>query len=158
MWHANAIGQYSDEAAGMGQSNTQGETWLRGYQVSDANGNVSFKTIYPGWYAGRTIHIHVEARLFDASGNTTYAFTSQLFFDDAVNDVVMATSPYNSRGTRDTRNAQDSIYGINSSLLVDLAAMPDGTKGYVATVALGLNLDAAAASRDLDRQAVSGLC
>ena len=70
----------------------------------------------------------------------------------------MATSPYNSRGTRDTRNAQDSIYGINSSLLVDLAAMPDGTKGHVATVALGLNLDAAAASLDLDRQAVSGLC
>jgi len=140
VWHASAIGQYSDEPAGMGQANTQGQTWLRGYQTSDANGNVAFKIVYPGWYSGRTIHIHVKVRTFNAAGNTTYEFNSQLFFNEATNDLVMARSTYNARGTRDTRNAQDNIYGNNTSLLVDLAPMPDGTAGYVATATLGMKI------------------
>jgi len=157
VWHASAIGQYSDEPAGMGQANTQGQTWLRGYQTSDANGNVAFKIVYPGWYSGRTIHIHVKVRTFNAAGNTTYEFNSQLFFNEATNDLVMARSTYNARGTRDTRNAQDNIYGNNTSLLVDLAPMPDGTAGYVATAALGLNLDPTTAAAEINQKGLSGL-
>jgi protocatechuate 3,4-dioxygenase beta subunit len=105
VWHADALGNYSDVNSYVGQK------FLRGYQISDTSGHVGFKTIYPGWYQGRAVHIHIKARVFDASGNQTYEFSTQLFFDDAITDTVMANAPYNSRGSRDTRNAQDSIYG-----------------------------------------------
>ena len=157
VWHADAVGEYSDEAAAPGQPNTRGQTFLRGYQISDANGNVTFKTIYPGWYSGRTIHIHVKARLFDAAGNKTYEFTTQLFFDETVNDAVMATLPYNSRGTRDTRNANDNVYANQTSALVDLNRPSDGSAGYVATIAVGLDLPGSSSAIDLDQQGLTGL-
>jgi protocatechuate 3,4-dioxygenase beta subunit len=138
VWHASAIGQYSDVPAGMGQASTQGETWLRGYQTSDANGNVLFKTVYPGGYSGRAVHAHIKLRTFNTAGNTTYEFNSQLFFDEAVNDIVMARSAYNARGSRRTRNAQDYIYGNNTSLLVDPAPLPSGAPGYIASATLGM--------------------
>ena len=133
VWHCHAGGLYSDEAA----NGTTGETWLRGYQMTDANGNVTFTTIYPGWYQGRTIHIHVMARYYDSAGNTTYQFTTQLFFDDATSTLVMANYPYNTRGTRDTTNQNDNIY--DSSMLLDLAANSDGS--YTGTIMLGLELE-----------------
>ena len=138
VWHCDAVGEYSDEAAGMGQSGTKGQTYLRGYQVSDASGRVTFKTIYPGWYPGRTIHVHVKARTFNGAGNKTFDFTTQLFFDDAVSDAVMATAPYNARGTRNTRNANEYIYANQSAALVKLGRPADGARGYVATAVLGL--------------------
>ena len=55
IWHADAAGVYSDESV----EGTEGLTYLRGYQVTDANGLVIFKTMFPGWYSGRTVHIHV---------------------------------------------------------------------------------------------------
>src|SRR5206468_12278161 len=57
-------------------NNTRNQKFLRGYQVSDSNGAVEFLTIYPGWYGGRTVHIHFKIRLF-AAGRRTYDFTSQ---------------------------------------------------------------------------------
>src|SRR5574341_3291 len=72
VWHTNATGAYSDVPA----LGTAGQTFLRGYQVTDSNGNVSFTTIYPGWYTGRTTHIHLKARTFNASGNTTLEATT----------------------------------------------------------------------------------
>ncbi|MET0226421.1 MAG: hypothetical protein ABW187_08285 [Dokdonella sp.] len=133
LWHCHAGGLYSDEAA----NGTLGETWLRGYQTTDANGNVAFATIYPGWYPGRTIHIHLMARWFDALGNTTYQFTSQLYFDEAVNDAVMAKAPYNSRGTRTTTNSSDSLFA--SSMLVATRGSNDGS--YAAAISIGLDLE-----------------
>jgi protocatechuate 3,4-dioxygenase beta subunit len=138
VWHADATGEYSDSLGGAGQPNAQRPMYLRGYQISDAKGRVSFKTIYPGWYSGRTAHIHVKARVFDAGGNATYEFTSQLFFDDATNERVMAMPPYNARGTRGVRNSGDFVYRNNTGAVVDLAVPPDGARGYVATIALGL--------------------
>ena len=133
VWHCHAGGLYSDEAA----NGTTGETWLRGYQTTDANGNVTFTTIYPGWYSGRTIHIHVMARYYDNTGNTTYEFTTQLFFDDATSDLVVANYPYNTRGDRTTTNQNDGIY--DSSMLLDLAVNSDGS--YTGTIMLGLELE-----------------
>jgi protocatechuate 3,4-dioxygenase beta subunit len=140
LWHTDAAGEYSDVGPGAGQPRTKGQAFLRGYQVSDANGRVRFRTIYPGWYPGRTIHIHLKARLFNAAGNTTYEFTSQLFFDDAINDIVMAMAPYNARGTRTVRNEGDVIYGNRTSALVTLRRPDDGARGYVGTAVLGLAL------------------
>jgi protocatechuate 3,4-dioxygenase beta subunit len=58
IWHANHSGQYSDEAA----NGTSGQTYLRGYQITDDQGAVTFTTIYPGWYRGRAVHIHSSSR------------------------------------------------------------------------------------------------
>jgi protocatechuate 3,4-dioxygenase beta subunit len=143
VWHASAEGVYSDEASGTVQSkSTVGEKYLRGYQITDSTGQVAFTTIYPGWYQGRTIHIHFKIRTFSSSGAQTYEFTSQLFVDDAVNDVVLATAPYNTRGARSVRNANDGIYtsgGAGSVLTLDVEQASSGT-GYVGTFNIGLRM------------------
>ncbi len=115
IWHCSWNGVYSDVAA----NNTVGQRWLRGYQVTDAHGNVRFLTVYPGYYVGRTVHIHWRVRKF--SGTTvTGNHVSQLYFDDTVTDGLFArVAPYNTRGARGTRNTNDGIY--NSALLCRLA-------------------------------------
>ena len=100
IWHCNSAGLYSDEAA----NGTVGKKFLRGYQTTDADGIVQFTTIYPGWYSGRTPHIHIKVR----SGTQT--FDSQLFFDETLTAQVYSQSPYNSRGTPDTPNSRDNIF------------------------------------------------
>ena len=80
IWHSDATGNYS----GFG-STSSNKTFLRGVQTTDANGAVTFTTIYPGWYQGRAVHIHVKVY---AGG--TEVHTGQLFFDDAVNGAVFA--------------------------------------------------------------------
>lgn len=105
IWHCNALGVYSDVQA----QNTVGKKFLRGYQVTNRHGEVRFLTIYPGWYSGRTVHIHVKVRLFDGN-QQSYEFTTQFFFDDTKTDKVYESAPYNQRGNRDTRNDEDGIF------------------------------------------------
>lgn len=137
VWHCNALGVYSDEAA----NGTSGKKFLRGFQTTDTNGAVSFTTVYPGWYSGRTIHVHFRVRAFDGAA-TTFDFVSQLYFDDAVSDQVMATAPYDSRGARNTTNATDSIFngsdanGDGNDLLLVLT--DDGDGGWVGTFSIGV--------------------
>ena len=128
-WHCDAAGVYSDAADP--SFNTKGKKFLRGYQTTDANGQVKFTTIYPGWYHGRTVHIHFKIRT--TSG---HEFTSQWFFDDGLTDKVFAQAPYASRGQRDTRNSQDGIYQGGGDQLL-LAPAPAGA-GYAATFDIGL--------------------
>lgn len=114
LWHCNAYGVYSDEAAynpggGTGTVVTTGKKFLRGYQVTDAHGSARFTSIYPGWYSSRTPHIHARVRLYSGS-DTAENFTTQFFFDDAITDVVYQMAPYNTRPNRDTLNATDSVY------------------------------------------------
>ena len=112
IWHANAYGLYSDEGSqqvggGTTASNTKGQNFLRGYQVtgvdaglasSPVDGQVSFKTIWPGWYSGRAIHIHVRVRTYDAGGNVATNYTTQIFFTDSANNAVLSGAvPYNTR-------------------------------------------------------------
>jgi protocatechuate 3,4-dioxygenase beta subunit len=103
IWHCDAAGQYSDVSdPGF---NTKGQKWLRGAQVTDANGQAMFTTIYPGWYSSRAVHIH-----FKVHPTASTVFTSQLFFDDTLSDQVFMQAPYASKGQRDTLNSKDSIY------------------------------------------------
>jgi protocatechuate 3,4-dioxygenase beta subunit len=81
LWHCDALGVYSDVTDP--SFSTVGKKFLRGYQVTDANGTVEFVTIYPGWYPGRTVHIHFKIRT-DSASQRGYEFTSQLYFDDAL--------------------------------------------------------------------------
>jgi uncharacterized protein (TIGR03437 family) len=144
IWHCDAIGIYSDEPSynpggGTGNVTTSGQKFLRGYQITDANGQVNFTTIYPGWYSGRTIHIHVRIRTYNGATALTN-YTTQVFFDDTVNNKVLALAPYNARtSSRDTTNATDSVYttaGSNaSSMLVTPVA---GGSGYAASITIDM--------------------
>src|SRR4028118_265283 len=87
LWHCDALGVYSDVTDP--SFSTVGKKFLRGYQVTDANGTVEFVTIYPGWYPGRTVHIHFKIRT-DSASQRGYEFTSQLYFADALTDQVQA--------------------------------------------------------------------
>ena len=99
IWHCDAGGVYSATGA------EAGERFLRGIQRTDAKGVAIFKTLYPGWYPGRTVHIHAMVHL---GGNVVH--TGQLYFPDNITDAVYRRSPYNRRPNRETRNAADSIY------------------------------------------------
>ncbi len=107
-------------------------TFLRGTQVSGTDGAVTFTTIYPGWYTGRAVHIHMKVNV----GGTTI-HTGQLFFDDTFTDTVYAKSaPYSSRGARDVRNANDNIFsGGGAATTLDVTSSGDG---YAAGIAIGV--------------------
>jgi uncharacterized protein (TIGR03437 family) len=151
IWHCDAIGIYSDESAynpggGTGTVVTTGQKFLRGYQITDDSGQVRFLTIYPGWYMGRTIHIHVRVRTY--SGSTILDnFTTQLFFDDSTSNAVLAQAPYNTRTTvRDTVNSNDMVYnGAAAAASRMLLALTQTSTGYdgVATIAVNLKTPAA---------------
>jgi protocatechuate 3,4-dioxygenase beta subunit len=127
IWHADAAGNYS----GFG-SDTSSRTFMRGIQRTDASGLATFLTVYPGWYQGRTVHIHVKVH---AGGRVVH--TGQLFFPDSLTDVVYERTPYSSRPNRTTRNAQDSIY-VNGGKLGMLKVVKSGT-AYVGSIAMGVH-------------------
>lgn len=133
IWHCDALGVYSDVSdPGF---NTKGKKFLRGYQVSDAQGVAKFLTIYPGWYQGRAVHIHFKIR---TGTGQAYEFTSQLFFDDALSDQVYTQPAYAGKAGPHMRNADDGIYRNGGSQLL-LAPMPTAD-GYAATFDIGLNI------------------
>jgi protocatechuate 3,4-dioxygenase beta subunit len=136
VWHCDAQGVYSDVADPGG--NTRGKKFLRGYQVSDAQGVVNFQTIYPGWYQGRATHIHFKIRT-DPSSERGRELTSQLFFDEKLNEEIYAQAPYTTKGTRGrTTNAQDGVYREGGNQL--LMALTKSGQDYTGTFDVGLKL------------------
>ena len=127
IWHASAGGKYSGAEA----NDTVGRTYLRGIQHTDVKGLARFATVYPGWYPGRAVHIHVKVFV---GGDDVH--TGQLFFRDSLSDAVYKRAPYKARGVREMRNADDSIYGDGGgrSLLVVRSA----GKGYVGSISMGV--------------------
>jgi protocatechuate 3,4-dioxygenase beta subunit len=128
IWHCDAGGTYS----GFAQEGTTGLTFLRGIQRTDRNGLAVFKTIYPGWYQGRTVHIHVRVYI---GGNVVH--TGQLYFPDKLTDAVYKRAPYNRRPNRSTRNTSDSIFRNGGSRSV-LKLTKKGT-GYVGRITMGIS-------------------
>ena len=133
IWHCDALGVYSD--VNDRSFSTVGKKFLRGYQVTDADGTVEFTTIYPGWYPGRTVHIHFKVRT-DATSQKSYEFTSQLYFDDSITDRVHAQTPYANKGQRTLKNAQDGIFQDGGEQL--LLTPTKTSQGYAATFDIGL--------------------
>src|SRR6266571_192856 len=124
IWHADAGGVYS--GFGAGASN---RTFLRGIQRTNAHGLALFRTIYPGWYPGRTVHIHVKVHV---RGNVVH--TGQLYFPDAVTDVAYEKAPYDARPNRDTRNAVDSVFRNGGSK--SLVSVRRNGNAYVSTITM----------------------
>jgi protocatechuate 3,4-dioxygenase beta subunit len=128
VWHADAGGVYSGFGQGAGN-----RTFMRGVQRSNAKGLALFRTVYPGWYQGRTVHIHVKVHL---GGNVVH--TGQLYFPDAVTDAAYRQAPYSSRPNRDVRNAADSIFrnGGSKSLL---SVRKNSAGVFVASIMMGVH-------------------
>jgi protocatechuate 3,4-dioxygenase beta subunit len=137
VWNSDAAGTYSDVRGFGFRSSTTGKQFLRGYQVTDAAGTVQFLTIFPGWYGGRAVHVHFKIRTAPATASSL-AFTSQLYFDDALTERVFAAEPYASRGRRWMRNDDDGLFREGGRQLL-LAAAPEGP-GYAATFDIGLQV------------------
>src|SRR4029453_11979286 len=99
---------------------------LRGRQHTDPAGSVEFRTIYPGWYPGRTVHIHLMAH---AAGRS---LTSQLYFPDQTNDEVLPQPPYSTRSGRDTTNDTDEIFPTGGApALLDIVRTADGYRAAI---------------------------
>ena len=143
IWHANSQGVYSS----VKDQGTTGKKFLRGYQVTDDNGTVRFTTIYPGWYQGRAIHIHDKVRTFEGP-EKTLEWTSQLYFNNSINEQVHTQPPYSKHGLPDMTNEQDGIYtGASTDGLVQsnsgkhlmLNLTREGQLSYLGTFDIVLN-------------------
>lgn len=141
IWHCNKDGYYSgygnQNGGTLGTQSYVGQTWLRGYQLADAKGQLQFTTIYPGWYQGRATHIHVEVFV-----NNVLKKTGQITFPETISDAVHVTSLYAAHGINSMRNASDGIFNNSAIDLANetVALSGDTTNGYAGSYTLGLQL------------------
>lgn len=133
VWHADATGDYSAFAdGGGGKDEAEGTTFLRGTQQTANDGIAQFETIYPGWYTGRAVHIHVRVHLEDQ-----VALTTQVYFDEALTEQVYADEPYAEFGPPDTGWSDDAIAGNPGADGTALALTRTGA-GVIGLINLGL--------------------
>jgi protocatechuate 3,4-dioxygenase beta subunit len=123
VWNSDAQGRYSDTG------DARGATFLRGYQVTRAGGQARFTTIYPGWYGGRTVHVHFKIRSGPQAA-VPFEFTSELYFEEATSDAVFAQAPYAGRGVRSTHNGDDWMFQHGGrDLVLPVTRSGDGLAG-----------------------------
>ncbi len=126
IWQCDATGNYSEYGTQSAQA------YLRGIQTTNASGQVTFTTIYPGWYRGRATHIHVEVVRNGSSAKVT-----QIAFPEAVNAAVYSSGVYATRGANPTTNSRDGIFA--DSLASELATVTgDQVNGYTATFTVAI--------------------
>ena len=139
IWHCDKDGEYSAYNA-TANGNHVGETYLRGVQLTDTNGQVSFTTVYPGWYTGRITHIHAEVYLDGNYASGTPDKTTQFAFPQSVTTEVYASSLYATHGqnTSVTSFSADNVFSDGTDTEM-LTLSGDTSSGYTATLTLGLN-------------------
>ncbi|MEL7240601.1 MAG: hypothetical protein AAGK78_17215, partial [Planctomycetota bacterium] len=143
-WNCDASGAYSGENQPALGINTTGLDYLRGYQVTGNEGTVTFDTVLPGWYPGRTPHLHFMVRPPTPAGHHGTWFASQLYFEEGTLDDVYAQPPYRGRANR--TNAEDFIYqqpledGTPSGQPLTLELARASAKGSAYQSALGIVL------------------
>ena len=143
VWHANSQGVYS----GVAEAGTDGKNFLRGNQVTDDNGTVRFTTIYPGWYEGRAIHIHDKVRTLGGLEKNPFEWTSQLYFNNSINEQVHQQPPYSNHGLVELINEEDMIFrGPSADGLVEansgehlMLNLTKDTQGYTGTFNIVVN-------------------
>jgi protocatechuate 3,4-dioxygenase beta subunit len=128
IWHCDALGNYS-------AVNGASTRYLRGHQKANAAGKAEFLTIFPGWYRGRTPHIHMKVSV---GGNAVH--TGQVFFNERITTTVYKQAPYVSKGQYDTPHSSDNIYSQagGSTAELKLTRRTGGLKGYLGTIAIGV--------------------
>jgi protocatechuate 3,4-dioxygenase beta subunit len=145
IWHSNSQGIYS----GVQQQGTTGQNFLRGNQVTDDNGTVQFTTVYPGWYEGRAIHIHIKVRTLEGL-NENFEWTSQFYLNDSITEQVHTQPPYSDHGQPDITNQEDMIFigpssdGLIQSntgehLMLNMTRDDEEGQGYIGTFNVVVN-------------------
>jgi len=135
IWHANAQGLYS----GVKDNGTGDKTFLRGYQITNDNGTATFDTVYPGWYEGRAIHIHIKVTAFDGA-KEKLDWTSQFYLNNSANEQVHTQPPYSNHGSVPVTNEQDFLFtgpstdglvktNAGKHLMLDLSKQGEGYTG-----------------------------
>jgi protocatechuate 3,4-dioxygenase beta subunit len=147
IWHSDVLGEYSGYVGNNGHDEPDSGTFMRGGVLTNSNGVANITTVYPGWYRGRCVHIHVKVHVnvtLTSDGSFTGGtelHTGQLFFDEALTARVAALSPYTANTVTRTTLAQDSIYddgGAASGLLTLTALGSSPSAGYTGTLTLGV--------------------
>ena len=147
IWHANPQGIYS----GIQQQGTTGQNFLRGNQVTNENGTVQFTTVYPGWYEGRAIHIHIKVRTFNGS-NDNLEWTSQFYLNNSITEQVHTQPPYSEHGQPEITNEEDMIFAGASTdgliqsntgehLMLNITPDKERGQGYIGTFNVVVNAD-----------------
>lgn len=157
IWHCDANGFYS----GFTDKNPGGDrayqddgsnpaTFLRGVVLTGSDGLAEFRTIYPGWYAGRDIHIHMKVHVGAAAADGTYdggttAHTGQLAFEDALTDEIARLKPYANRTTTHLSFAEDNVFGgvgdgdVSFFLTMTPRNAASLADGFTGTINVGVN-------------------
>lgn len=128
IWHCSAHGYYSGytTSAHLGTQNHIGETFLRGIQMTDANGEVHFTTIFPGWYPGRIVHIHFQIFI-----NSVLQVTSQLTYPLAEKNALLTSrTPYTAYGADPQNFNSDSVFADGYALQLGTLTSNPNTGGY----------------------------
>ncbi len=144
IWHCDALGVYS----GVSPEDSDGETYLRGVQLTDGNGLAEFATIYPGQYPGRTTHIHLKVHIGGRQTGGIYSggyvsHTGQLFTSDQRDAEVFSLAPYNRNTAEITSRNTDGIFryqgGSSSALALARVGSNLARDGFTARVTLGVD-------------------
>ncbi|MPY63930.1 intradiol ring-cleavage dioxygenase, partial [Streptomyces spongiae] len=147
IWHSDALGEYSGFVGNNGHDEPDNGTFLRGGVLTGSDGVARITSVYPGWYRGRCVHIHLKVHVdvtLTPDGSFTGGqelHTGQLFFDETVTARVGALSPYSANTVPRTTLAQDSIYddgGAASGLLTLTALGTSPSAGYAGTLTVGV--------------------
>ena len=175
IWHCNARGAYSgwsrinpdrevDTDAIGSIPRTDDDTYLRGSQFCDQQGRARFTTIYPGFYAGRALHIHVAVRMVTGReylDERNVAWVGQLYFPEVVSRAVLNARDYRGRASAPLNNAEDSYYanmgGEGSTLTVWPISRESHEDGFFGQLTIGIDTFAASSQikpEDFDKYTV----
>jgi protocatechuate 3,4-dioxygenase beta subunit len=166
IWHCDALGVYSGFTSnspdgggpgggrgrgrgpgggpGRGRGPVDATRFLRGVQVTDAGGFVEFSTLYPGWYSGRAIHVHLKAHIAGEGGRV--AHTGQMFFPEDLTERIAKTEPYATRlGIHRTTQDEDNVFrnqhGFEQMARIERLGKSDAD-GFAATISVAVDPEA----------------
>jgi protocatechuate 3,4-dioxygenase beta subunit len=128
LWQCDAGGVYSSYAS----EGTGDKAYLRGYQMTDTSGTAEFKSIFPGSYPGRAVHVHFGVRT-NPTGSGRH-FISQLYFPEEILAEVFSKAPYSAH--KPQRNTSDSIFNGGGPKLIP--KMTKTSDGWLAEFDIGL--------------------
>jgi len=136
VWHTRADGYYSGYAGQGDRRNfdTSGATFMRGTQIADARGEASFRSVYPGWYVGRTVHVHFKIFIDDRD-----MLTGQMYFPDALSQYIFANvGAYSRKTPRNTFNGNDEL-ALSDTTRGGFCDVRELADHYLATLIVGVS-------------------
>jgi protocatechuate 3,4-dioxygenase beta subunit len=149
---AGGPGGPGGRGGGRGQGAIDETRFLRGIQITNRQGITEFATIYPGWYAGRTIHIHLKVHLGGSAGSERYSgghvsHTGQLFLPEDITEQIAKMDPYvGHSNVHRTLHSEDNIFrqqgGAQSMLNLERLQKGTNAGGFVADVVLAVHPEA----------------